>query len=55
MKTENSSYKMLPLVNIEPLSLWFQVQHYTFLANLAFACKTETLGSFVKHSIVLQS
>ena len=30
---------MLPLLGIE---LWFQVQHYPFWANWAFACKTET-------------
>ena len=26
-------------------SLWFQIQHYPFYTNLAFACKTETLSS----------
>ena len=34
-KQKNSSNKMLPPLNIEPLDLWFQVQHYPFWANLA--------------------
>ena len=31
-------------------SLWFQVQHSPFYTNLAFACKTETLGSLCNHA-----
>ena len=42
---------MLPPVSTEPLNLCFQVQYSSFLANLAFACKTETLGSL--HSLAL--
>ena len=34
-------------VSIEPLDLWFQVQHSPFWTYLAFACKTETLGTIV--------
>ena len=30
------------LVSIEPLDLWFQVQHAPFYTNLSLACKTET-------------
>ena len=30
------------VTTIEPLDLWFQVQHVPFYTNLAFACKTET-------------
>ena len=31
------------LVSIEPLDLWFQVQHAPLYINLAFACNTELL------------
>ena len=47
---------MLLLVGIEPgplINLWFQVQHYPFWANLAFACKTETLGSLYSHALLI--
>ena len=50
VKAKNSSNKMLPSVNIEPLNLWFQVQHSPFWTNLAFACKTETLGYLYSHA-----
>ena len=43
---------MLPAEGIEPgplINLWFQVQHYPFWTNLAFACKTETLGSLYSY------
>ena len=30
-------------------NLWFQVQHYPFWTNLAFACRTETLGYLYNH------
>ena len=33
--------------------LWFQVQHYPFWTNLAFACKTETLGSLYGHALFI--
>ena len=39
---------MLPPVSIEPrplTNLWFQVQQSPLWNNLAFACKTETLGA----------
>ena len=36
---------MLPLVSIEPLDIWFQVQHSPFCTYSASAYKTETLGS----------
>ena len=38
------------LVSIEPLDLWFQVQHAPLYTNLAFACKTETLSSLYSHA-----
>ena len=44
MKRQNSSNKMLSPLSIVPLELWFQVQYFSFWTNLAFACKTETLG-----------
>ena len=44
---------MLPPVSIEPLDLWFQVQHSTFWNNLTFACKTETLGSLRSHALLI--
>ena len=31
---------------------WFQVQHYPFLVNCSFACKTETLGSLYSHALL---
>ena len=47
---------MLPPVNIEPrplINLWFQVQHSPFWTNLAFACKTKTLGSLYSHALLI--
>ena len=41
------------LVSIEPLDLWFQVQHAPLHTNLAFACKTETLSSLYSHALIL--
>ena len=49
----NSSNKMLPHLSIEPLNLWFQVQHSPFSINLAFACKTETFGSLCSHVLLI--
>ena len=45
---------MLLPVGIEPrplINLWFQVQHSPFWTNLAFACKTDTLGSLYSHAL----
>ena len=41
---ENKKFQLqnATLVSIEPLALWFQVQHVPLYTNLAFACKTET-------------
>ena len=47
---------MCYLVRIEPrplMNLWFQVQHSSFWANLAFACKTKTLGSLYSHALLI--
>ena len=55
MKTKNSSNKMLPLVGIESLDIWFQVQYYIFWTNLVFACKTETLDSLYTHAHLIIS
>ena len=41
------------LVCIEPLDLWFQVQHAPLYTNLAFACKTETLSSLYSHALLI--
>ena len=41
------------LVSIEPLDLWFQVQHAPLYTNLAFACKTETLSSLYSHALLI--
>ena len=35
--------------------LWFQVQHSPFSANIAFACKTETLGFLYSHALMIQT
>ena len=34
-------------------NLWFQVQHYPFWTKLTFACKTETLGAWYNHSLLI--
>ena len=52
-KQKKSSNKMLPLVSIEFLDLWFQVQHSSFWTNMAFACKTETVGSLYSHVLLI--
>ena len=41
------------LVSIEPLDLWFQVQHAPLYTNLAFACKTKTLSSLYSHALLI--
>ena len=47
---ENFQWWNITPVSIEPLDLWFQVQHSPFYTNLAFACKTETLGPLYNHA-----
>ena len=44
---ENKKFQLqnTTLVSIEPLDLWFQVQHAPLYNNVAFACKTKTLSS----------
>ena len=42
-----------PLVSIEQLDLWLQVQHAPLYTNLAFACKTETLCSLYSHALLI--
>ena len=44
---------MLPPVSIESLNLWFQVQNSPLWTNLAFSCKTETLGSLYSHVLLI--
>ena len=34
-------------------NLWFQVQHSPFWTKLTFASKTETLGSFYSHAVLI--
>ena len=49
---------MLPTVGIEPrplMNLCFQFQHFPFLANWAFACKTETLGQLYSHALLIST
>ena len=41
------------LLSIEPLNLWFQVQHAPLYTNLAFACKTETLSFLYSHALLI--
>ena len=41
------------LVSIEPLNLWFQVQHAPLYTNFVFACKTETLRSLYSHALLI--
>ena len=42
---------MLPPVSIEPLDLWFQVQHYSFFTNLASATQEIFKLLFMHHFI----
>ena len=42
------------LVSIEPLDLWFQVQHAPLYTNLASACKIETLSSLYSHVLLIK-
>ena len=53
VKAKNFSNKMLPSVSIELLNLWFQVQQSPFWTNLAFTCKTETLGYLYSHALLI--
>ena len=41
-ENKKSQLQNATLVSIEPLDLWFQVQHAPLYTNLAFAYKTET-------------
>ena len=52
---ENKKFQLqnATLVSIEPLDLWFQVQHAPLYTNLAFACKTETLSSLYSHALFI--
>ena len=52
---ENKKFQLqnATLVSIEPLDLWFQVQHAPLYTNLASACKTETLGSLYSHALLI--
>ena len=52
---ENKKFQLqnATLVSIEPLNLWFQVQHAPLYTNLAFACKTETLSSLYSHALLI--
>ena len=34
-------------------NLWLQVQHFPFWTNLAFACKTESLGSLYSNAVLI--
>ena len=49
---QKSQLQNATLVSIEPLDLWFQVQHTPLYTNLAFACKTETLSSLYSHALL---
>ena len=40
-------------MSIEPLDIWFQVQHAPLYTNLAFACKTVTLSSLYSHALLI--
>ena len=43
-------------IHVEPgplINLCFQVQHYPFWANWAFASKTETLGFLYSHDLLI--
>ena len=50
---ENKTFQLqnATLVDIEPLDLWFQVQHAPLYTNLA--CKTETLSSLYSHALMI--
>ena len=52
----NSTDKMLPRSRDRTKfshNLWFQVQHNPFWTNLAFTCKTETLGSLYSNALLI--
>ena len=52
-KTKKFQLQNATLVSIEPLNLWFQVQHASLYTNLAFACKIETLSSLYSHALLI--
>ena len=55
VKTKKNQLQNATLVSIEPLDLWFQVQHAPLYTNLAFACKTETLSSLYIHALLIRT
>ena len=52
---QNNQLQNVTLVSIEPLDLWFQVQHAPLYTSLALACKTETLSSLYSHALLILS
>ena len=52
-KNKKIQLEIVTLVSIEPLDLWFQVQRAPLYTNLAFVCKTETLGSLYSHALLI--
>ena len=52
---ENKKFQLqnVTLVSIEPLDVWFQVQHAPLYTNLAFTFKTETLSSLYSHALFI--
>ena len=40
-------------VSIEPLDLWFQVQHAPLYTKVTFTCNTETLSSLYSHALFI--
>ena len=52
-ENKKNQLQNVTLVSIEPLDLWFQVQHAPFYTNLAFVCKTETLSSLYSHGLLI--
>ena len=52
-KQKKNQLQNATLVSIEPLDLWFQVQHAPPYTKLALACKTETLGSLYSHALLI--
>ena len=53
MKTKKILLQNATLVSIEPLDLWFQVQHAPLYTKLTFACNTETLDSLYSHALLI--
>ena len=55
LSRENKKFQLqnATLVSIEPLDLWFQVQHAPLYTNLAFARKTEILSSLHSYALLI--